>query len=64
MHSKLDRVSICFCGSGKKYRKCHKKGYDILSKFTIDNVHLFINALIETNEYILAVQKKSFGLHF
>lgn len=55
---KIDRVSDCFCGSGKKYRKCHKKSYDVLSKLTIDNVSLFINALRDTNEYKIAKQKQ------
>ena len=55
---KIDRVSICFCGSGKKYRKCHKKSYDILSKLTLDNVHLFMNALRDTNEYKIAVYQR------
>lgn len=55
---KIDRVSICFCGSGKKYRKCHKKSYDVLSKLTIDNVRLFMNALRDTNEYKEAKQKQ------
>lgn len=26
------RVSDCFCGSGKKYRKCHREAYRLLSK--------------------------------
>lgn len=59
---KIDRVSMCFCGSGIKYRKCHKKSYDVLSKLTIENVSLFINALRNTDEYILAKQKQFLGL--
>lgn len=27
-----NRVADCFCGSGKKYRKCHRKSYRSLSK--------------------------------
>lgn len=61
---KIDRVSDCFCGSGKKYRKCHKKSYDILSKLTEDNVRLFIECLRETTEYATAKYKKSLGLYF
>lgn len=56
---KIERVSKCFCGSGKKYRKCHKKSYDILSKLSIDNVRIFINALRQTNEYKIAVQMQT-----
>jgi len=47
---------MCFCGSGKKYRKCHKKSYDVLSKLSLNNVKLFLNALRETHEYKLAKQ--------
>jgi len=56
--NKIDRVSKCFCGSGNKYRKCHKKSYDILSKLTNDNVRLFIECLRNTNEYKVAKQKQ------
>ncbi|WP_396191826.1 SEC-C metal-binding domain-containing protein [Flavobacterium sp.] len=55
---KIDRVSMCFCGSGKKYRKCHKKSYDVLSKLSLENVKLFLSALRETREYKLALEKK------
>ncbi len=48
---KIDRVSICFCGSGIKYRKCHKISYDVLSKLTNDNVRMFIDCLRNSNEY-------------
>lgn len=58
---KIDRVSDCFCGSGKKYRKCHKRSYDILSKMSIGNVQIFMNALRETDEYKVAKQKQLFG---
>lgn len=52
---KIDRVSMCFCGSGKKYRKCHKKSYDILSKLSRENINYFLHALRKTNEYKIAV---------
>ncbi|WP_445737626.1 SEC-C metal-binding domain-containing protein [Mariniflexile sp.] len=51
---KINRVSMCFCGSGKKYRKCHKKSYDILSKLSLDNIKLFLYSLKETNDYKIA----------
>lgn len=56
---KIDRVSTCFCGSGKKYRKCHKKSYDILSKLSLETVNYFLNALRETNEYKIAVYSRN-----
>lgn len=51
---KIERVSDCFCGSGKKYRNCHKNSYRILSLLSHDNVRLFIEYLRDTNEYKLA----------
>lgn len=56
---KIDRVAMCFCGSGKKYRKCHKKSYDILSKLSLDNIQMFLNALRETREYKIAVYRRN-----
>ncbi|WP_298117553.1 hypothetical protein [Flavobacterium sp.] len=56
---KIDRVSICFCGSGKKYRKCHKKSYDILSKLSMEHILYFLHALRETNEYQIAIYKRN-----
>lgn len=56
---KIDRVSICFCGSGKKYRKCHKKSYDILSKLSMEHVHYFLHSLRETNEYKIAIYQRN-----
>lgn len=31
------RVSLCFCGSHKKYRKCHREAYRSLSNFSDDD---------------------------
>lgn len=56
---KIDRVSLCFCGSGKKYRKCHKKSYDVLSKLSLENINYFLHALRETNEYKIAVYARN-----
>lgn len=56
---KIDRVSKCFCGSGKKYRKCHKKSYDILSKLSLEQINYFLFALRETNEYKIAVNRRN-----
>lgn len=37
-----NRVSNCFCGSGKKYRKCHQSTYRLLRLFTNSELDLFI----------------------
>lgn len=56
---KIDRVSMCFCGSGKKYRKCHKKSYDILSKLSLNDIKFFLYVLKETNEYKIAIYQRN-----
>ncbi|MGF1587183.1 MAG: SEC-C domain-containing protein [Bacteroidales bacterium] len=40
-----NRVSLCFCGSGKKYRKCHRSAYRELSVFSDDEITLFMKML-------------------
>lgn len=56
---KIDRVSLCFCESGKKYRKCHKRSYDILSKLSLEQINYFLFALRETSEYKIAVSRRN-----
>lgn len=41
-HSEPERTSICFCDSGKKYRKCHRGIFRKLKK--IDNITLLMHA--------------------
>ena len=36
-----DRVSICFCQSGKKYRKCHRKIFRSLSYLSEDELNAY-----------------------
>jgi hypothetical protein len=37
------RVSDCFCGSGRKYRKCHRTAYRTLSIFTDVELEMYAN---------------------
>lgn len=40
-----NRVSECFCGSGEKYRKCHRQAYKLLKplpKIVLTNFFLFL----------------------
>jgi len=37
-----NRVSHCFCGSGLKYRKCHRTAYRLMSQFTNEELDYFI----------------------
>lgn len=38
-----NRVSMCFCGSGKKYRKCHRDTYKLLCRLTDDNIIKYLS---------------------
>ena len=44
-----NRVSLCFCGSGIKYRKCHREVYRMLSAFTNDELDFFIEIIGKNN---------------
>ena len=38
-----NRVAICFCDSGEKYRKCHRNSFRLLTKLGLDQlIHDFI----------------------
>lgn len=40
-----NRVNLCFCGSGKKYRKCHREVYRKLRVFTNEELDYFIQII-------------------
>jgi len=42
-----NRVNLCFCGSGKKYRKCHREAFQTLSAFTNQELDLFIKMVLK-----------------
>jgi len=42
-----NRVSTCFCGSGLKYRKCHRDTYRLLNAFTNDELNFFVGMILE-----------------
>lgn len=44
---KPNRVNQCFCGSGLKYRKCHREAYRTLSTFTDNEIDLFIEMIVK-----------------
>lgn len=41
-----NRVSECFCGSGLKYRKCHRDTFRLLNAFTNDELNFFIEMIM------------------
>ena len=42
---KLSRTAICFCGSRKKYRKCHRSTYEALSGLSDNDLTFILGAL-------------------
>jgi hypothetical protein len=40
-----NRVSECFCGSGKKYRKCHKEALLKMSVFSRSDLEMFLSII-------------------
>jgi hypothetical protein len=47
-----DRVSKCFCGSGLKYRKCHREAFRKLNLFTDDELKTCIQMVLTFKQYI------------
>ena len=42
-----NRVNLCFCESGEKYRKCHRQIYRRLSEFTNQELDSFISMILK-----------------
>lgn len=43
-----NRVNECFCGSGRKYRKCHREVYRKISGYTDEELNWFINMVLRS----------------
>lgn len=50
-----NRVEDCFCGSGRKYRKCHRDTYRILKEFNNDQLDIIIKTI---NDYLYTLHVK------
>lgn len=44
------RTDFCFCGSGKKYRKCHREAYRRLREFSNEELSHFCNMAKTVNQ--------------
>ncbi len=42
---KIDRTARCFCGSGKKFRKCHREAFNILARLPADEIKIYLHKL-------------------
>lgn len=45
------RTAICFCGSGMKYRKCHKDAYRMFSGLDDDELRLIFQRIIVSSQF-------------
>lgn len=50
-----NRVDVCFCGSGKKYRKCHKDTYRKLSLFSDIELDYFIELFLNWHKNLKGI---------
>lgn len=55
------RSEKCFCGSGEKYRRCHREAYRTMCEFTDTEIGHFLHELTHSNTFVrnypmLAVQ--------
>jgi hypothetical protein len=41
----IDRTALCFCGSGEKFRKCHRESFKVLKKLPDEDLIYYINKL-------------------
>jgi len=41
-----NRVKNCFCGSGIRYRKCHREAFRLFKPLSVSAMDLFVNTLI------------------
>jgi hypothetical protein len=43
-----NRVQNCFCGSGKKYRHCHRNAFREITQFTDIEIDMFTGMIYST----------------
>jgi hypothetical protein len=48
-----DRVKMCFCGSNKKYRKCHRESFRTLIKLGREQLYKDITSIDANKQYFL-----------
>lgn len=57
MYKKLGRNDMCWCGSGKKYKKCHEAFDDHLIKLELEGHVIPDRSIIKTPEQIEAIKE-------
>ncbi len=55
--NKLSRNDSCWCGSGKKYKKCHLEKDDLLRKYELEGYRIPSRSLIKSKEQIDGIRK-------
>lgn len=46
------RSENCFCGSGEKYRRCHREAYRTMCEFTDTEIGYFLNELTSCDAFV------------
>jgi len=54
---KLSRNDLCWCGSGKKYKKCHLEVDNLMRKFELEGYKIPSRSLIKTDIQIEGIKK-------
>lgn len=50
--SEPTRSADCFCGSGEKYRRCHREAYRTMCEFTDREFGYFLHELTHSNAFV------------
>ena len=56
---KLGRNDACWCGSGKKYKKCHEVFDEKIAQFARDGAEVPDHSMIKTPEQIAAIKESA-----
>ena len=59
MSVKIGRNDECWCGSGKKYKKCHERFDETIEKFRMQNKIVPSHKLIKTPEQIAGIKESA-----
>lgn len=54
---KLSRNDLCWCGSGKKYKKCHLEIDEMLRKFELEGYRIPSRKLIKSHDQIEGIKR-------
>ncbi|WP_026505287.1 methionyl aminopeptidase [Butyrivibrio sp. NC3005] len=59
MYTKIGSNEPCWCGSGKKYKKCHEKFDDKLIEYQLAGIEIPKRSMLKTREQIEGIKKSA-----